>query len=85
LPLQHTYTVLIHPADADETGYWAEVPALPGCFTQGQRLDEVLANVEDAIRGYLRMCLRHGDPIRTEKPPRAKTLEGLVRIECPAA
>ena len=85
MPLQHTYTVLIHPADADETGYWAEVPALPGCFTQGQRLDEVLANVEDAIRGYLRMCLRHGDPIRTEKPPRAKTLEGLVRIECPAA
>ena len=32
------YTVLIHDTEEDETGYWAEVPELPGCCTQGETL-----------------------------------------------
>ena len=85
LAVSYAYTVLIHPADPDETGYWAEVPALSGCYTQGQTIDEVLANAQDAIREYLRMCVRHGDPIPVEHPPKAKTIKGLVRVEAPAA
>ena len=42
---------LIH--EADEGGFWAEVPSLPGCFTQGETLDEVKANLRDAIECYL--------------------------------
>lgn len=38
---------------AQEGGYWAEVPALPGCLTQGETLDEVVENLNDAIRGWL--------------------------------
>ncbi|KAI4120530.1 MAG: hypothetical protein LQ347_007080 [Umbilicaria vellea] len=38
---------------AEEGGYWAEVPALPGCLTQGETLDEVVENLNDAIRGWL--------------------------------
>jgi predicted RNase H-like HicB family nuclease len=34
-------------------GYWAEVPALPGCATQGDTMDELLANLREAIEGYL--------------------------------
>ena len=49
------YTVLIHPAE--EGGYWAEVPALPGCFTQGETIDETLENARDAIECHL-VCLR---------------------------
>jgi predicted RNase H-like HicB family nuclease len=49
------YTVLIHPAE--EGGYWAEVPALPGCFTQGETIDETLENARDAIECHL-ACLR---------------------------
>jgi predicted RNase H-like HicB family nuclease len=80
-----TYTVLIHPGDPDEGGFWAEVPALPGCTTQGGTLDQVIANAHDAIRVYLEMCLRHGDPIPEERPPRSKAMKALVRVDTPAA
>jgi len=49
------YTVLIHPAE--EGGYWAEVPALPGCFTQGETIDQTLENARDAIESHV-ACLR---------------------------
>jgi predicted RNase H-like HicB family nuclease len=42
---------IIHPAE--EGGYWAEVPALPGCITEGDTMDEVIANLKDAIEGWL--------------------------------
>ncbi len=43
----------IHIHQAEEGGYWGEVPALPGCFTQGETVDDLLANAEDAIHVYL--------------------------------
>lgn len=42
---------IIH--SAAEGGYWAEVPALPGCITEGDTLEEVMANLKDAIVGWL--------------------------------
>ena len=47
------YTVLVHDTEEDETGYWAEVPELPGCCTQGETLDELKVNAEDAIECML--------------------------------
>lgn len=38
---------------AEEGGYWAEVPALPGCITEGDTMEEVIANLKDAIEGWL--------------------------------
>ncbi len=35
--------------EAEEGGYWAEVPAIPGCATQGDTVEELLANVHDAV------------------------------------
>lgn len=46
-----TLKVLIHAAD--EGGFWGEVPALPGCVSQGETVDEVRANVREAIEGWL--------------------------------
>jgi predicted RNase H-like HicB family nuclease len=43
--------VIIH--DAEEGGYWAEVPALPGCVTEGDTRQELLANLREAIEGCL--------------------------------
>ena len=43
--------VLIH--SADEGGYWAEVPALPGCVSQGETVDELRSNNREAIEGWL--------------------------------
>jgi len=42
---------IIH--SAEEGGYWAEVPALPGCITEGDTMEEVTANLKDAIEGWL--------------------------------
>ena len=42
---------IIHPAE--EGGYWAEVPALPGCITEGDTMEEVVDNLKDAIEGWL--------------------------------
>jgi len=39
--------VVVH--EAEEGGYWAEVPAISGCATQGETMDELLANVHEAI------------------------------------
>jgi predicted RNase H-like HicB family nuclease len=43
--------VVVH--EAEEGGYWAEVPAIPGCATQGETMDELLANVHEAIEACL--------------------------------
>jgi predicted RNase H-like HicB family nuclease len=42
---------IIHPAE--EGGYWAEVPVFPGCITEGDTMEEVVANLKDAIEGWL--------------------------------
>ena len=43
--------VIVH--DAEEGGYWAEVPAIPGCATQGETFEELIANLHEAIDGCL--------------------------------
>lgn len=43
---------IIHKCEPPETGYWAEVPALPGCVTQGETLDEVRDMIADAVNGW---------------------------------
>ena len=53
----HNYTVRIHRAA--EGGYWADVPALPGCFTQGETLDEIKKMAKEAIEGYLEGLKTH--------------------------
>ena len=43
--------VVVH--EAEEGGYWAEVPAIPGCATQGNTFDELLKNLYEAVEGCL--------------------------------
>ncbi len=43
--------VVVH--EAEEGGYWAEVPAIPGCATQGDTFEELLANIYEAVEGCL--------------------------------
>jgi len=43
--------VVVH--QADEGGYWAEVPAIPGCATQGENFEELLKNLYEAVEGCL--------------------------------
>jgi predicted RNase H-like HicB family nuclease len=43
--------VVVH--EAEEGGYWAEVPAIPGCATQGENLKELQQNMREAVEGCL--------------------------------
>lgn len=45
---------LVYPAE--EGGYWAEVPALPGCITEGETMEELELNLKDAIQGWLEVA-----------------------------
>jgi predicted RNase H-like HicB family nuclease len=46
-----TLKAIVHKAE--EGGYWAEVPSLPGCLTQGETLDELKTNLHEAIGLWL--------------------------------
>ena len=55
------YRVLI---EQDEDGVFvAEVPALPGCITQGKTRTEAIANAKEAIAAYLESLQKHGEPV----------------------
>ena len=50
--------VIVH--EAEEGGFWAEVPAIPGCATEGETFEELLANLYDAVEGGLSVDI---DPV----------------------
>jgi antitoxin HicB len=60
------FTVLLTP-ELEDGGYSVAVPALPGCHTQGETLDEALANAREAIRLYLDDVTAAGEPIPEER------------------
>ena len=55
--------VVVH--DAEEGGYWAEVPAIPGCATQGDTFDELLHNIYEAVEGCLSIDMK-GIPLTSK-------------------
>jgi len=48
--------IIIH--EAEEGGYWAEVPSIPGCATQGETFDELLSNIYEAVDGCLSIDMK---------------------------
>lgn len=57
--------VVVH--EAEEGGFWAEVPAIPGCATQGENLDELLANLHEAIEGCLSVEIAQTESHSTDR------------------
>jgi len=55
--------VVVH--EAEEGGYWAEVPAISGCVTQGESFDELLSNIYEAVEGCLSVDVQ--DVVVSEK------------------
>lgn len=43
---------------AEEGGYWAEVPAIPGCASQGETFEELLENIYEAVEGCLAVDMK---------------------------
>lgn len=75
------YTVVLEPAE--EGGYTVSVPALPGCFTQGDTYEEALAMAQDAIALWLETLAADQQPI-PEESPCCDVRVASVRIPYPA-
>jgi predicted RNase H-like HicB family nuclease len=61
---------------ASEGGYVAFVPALPGCHTQGETLEEAERNIKEAIALYLESLTAHKEPI----PEEGRSFQGRVTV-----
>ena len=55
------YSVIVHRAD--EGGYWVEVPALPGCYSQGDTIDQTLEKAAEGVELYLETLREEGRAI----------------------
>ncbi len=53
--------VIVH--EAEEEGFWAEIPSIPGCATQGETFEELLKNIYEAVEGCLSVDLKPSDPM----------------------
>jgi predicted RNase H-like HicB family nuclease len=53
-----TFAVVIHEEPAG--GFWAEVPVLPGCYSQGETVEELLENIREAMSGVLEVLREEG-------------------------
>jgi predicted RNase H-like HicB family nuclease len=52
------FKIVVHPEPTG--GFWAEVPSLPGCYSQGETRAELEANLREAIHGYLEVLQSEG-------------------------
>lgn len=57
--------VVVH--EAEEGGYWAEVPAIPGCATQGESFEDLLQNLYEAVEGCLSVDLEPQDSSENQR------------------
>ena len=73
--MHYNYKILLTPAD--EGGYNVAVPALPGCFTQGDTIDEALAMAKEAIELYIEELEGRGEVI----PDNSNTLEYSLNLQ----
>ena len=71
-----TFSYSVFYEQDSEGGFVAFVPALPGCHTQGETLEEAERNVKEAIGLYLESLSAHGEPIPVEGP----SFQGRVTV-----
>ncbi|MHC1731059.1 MAG: type II toxin-antitoxin system HicB family antitoxin [Bacteroidales bacterium] len=70
-----TYRILLNREP--EGGYTVTVPALPGCVTYGENVDEAIAMAKEAIELYIESLVEHHEPI----PDESNTLEYSITLD----
>ena len=68
------YTVVLTP-EVEDGGYSVSVPALPGCYSQGETVDEALAHIREAIAFHIWSLEQEGDPIPEDVTPIIRAVE----------
>lgn len=70
--------IVIHKAEGG--GYWAEIPAMPGCFTDGKTLAEVRKNIVEAAQCWLGMELKLALKRNAARRVEGKRLRGTISV-----
>lgn len=67
--IMRKYTIILEP-DTEEGGYTVTVPALPGCITQGETVEQCIERAHEVIEGFIESLLADGEPVpeETERP-----------------
>lgn len=63
--MMRRYTIILE-ADSEEGGYTVTVPALPGCITQGDTVEQCIERAREAIRGYVESLRAGGEQVPEE-------------------
>jgi antitoxin HicB len=71
---EYQYTIILHP-DSERGGYTVTVPALPGCITEGDPVEEAIAMAKEAIQLYIESLIEDNQPVPEEhEHPQAITI-----------
>jgi predicted RNase H-like HicB family nuclease len=73
------FTVILTP-DEEDGGYVVECPSLPGCVSEGETVEEALANVKEAIEGCLESLASRHEPL----PHEGAVIVASVDVDLPA-
>jgi len=69
-----SYTLIFH--QAEEGGYWVEAPALPGCYSQGESIEETIKNIREAIEAHIEALKEEGQEI----PEEGEFVKGEIKV-----
>jgi predicted RNase H-like HicB family nuclease len=72
---QLEYTIIVH--EAEEGGYWSEVVSLPGAGSQGDSVDETVANTKESIEAVIQVMRERGEAIAIPN-------DLVVKVQVPA-
>jgi len=73
----YVYRLVIEP---DEDKYYAEIPALPGCYSWGHTYQEALKNIKEALELWLAVKIESGEPIPNDDPETIKNADFTVGV-----
>lgn len=76
-----TIKAIVH--EGETGGYWAEVPSMPGCYTQGETLDEIVRYLWEAMEGWTESRVQF-DPNSRIVSPQADQIELLIEANAVA-
>ncbi len=65
---EYSFTIILHP-EPEDGGYSVTVPALPGCYAQGETIEQAVARAREAIRLHIEGLIEDGDPVPVETEP----------------
>ena len=69
-PTAREYTVCIHANEGGASGYWVDIPAVPGIVTGGETVAQALRHARDALRVHLEWLGEDGEPLPRDREPK---------------